>query len=66
MDRLVAVIADAQRRRGLARVVLTGGSNGIALLSALVDRVDEIDFASATAYLLRRRPVRADRRRGPQ
>ncbi len=59
-DRLVAVIADAQRERGLARVVLTGGSNGIALLSALVDRVDEIDFAALHVYFGDDRFVPAD------
>ncbi|QKT07413.1 6-phosphogluconolactonase [Gordonia sp. X0973] len=49
-DRLIGVVADAQRERGIARVVLTGGSNGIALLEALVGRADEIDFAALHLY----------------
>ncbi len=49
-DRLVEVIADAQRRRGLARIVVTGGSSGIALLSALVGRAEEIDFPALHVY----------------
>ncbi len=49
-DRLVDVIAAAQRERGIARVVLTGGSNGIALLEALVGRAAQIDFAALHLY----------------
>ncbi|MFT4199128.1 6-phosphogluconolactonase [Gordonia sp. (in: high G+C Gram-positive bacteria)] len=59
-DRLVGVIADAQRERGVARVVLTGGSNGIALLQALVGRTDEIDFPALHLYFGDDRFVPAD------
>ncbi|MFT3900143.1 MAG: 6-phosphogluconolactonase [Gordonia sp. (in: high G+C Gram-positive bacteria)] len=59
-DRLVATIAQAQRDRGIARVVLTGGSNGIALLQALVGRADEIDFPALHLYFGDDRFVPAD------
>lgn len=36
-ERLTSVIVEAQARRGTARIVLTGGGAGIALLSALRD-----------------------------
>lgn len=49
-DRLIDAIATAQRERGVARIVLTGGSNGIALLRALASRADEIDFAALHLY----------------
>ncbi|GAB09407.1 6-phosphogluconolactonase [Gordonia araii NBRC 100433] len=59
-DRLIAVIADAQRERGIARVVLTGGSNGIALLELLSGRTDEIDFPALHLYFGDDRFVPAD------
>jgi len=59
-DRLVDTIAAAQRERGLARVVLTGGSNGIALLEALVGRAAEIDFPALHLYFGDDRFVPAD------
>lgn len=58
--RLIDVIAAAQRERGVARVVLTGGSNGIALLRALASRAGEINFPALHLYFGDDRFVPAD------
>lgn len=39
------LVSRAQERRGIARVVLTGGGAGIATLAALRDYTDRIDFS---------------------
>lgn len=42
----VRVVVAAQRARGTASVVLTGGSNGIAMLAALATHSGEIDWSA--------------------
>jgi len=54
-DRLVTALAAAQRARGTASVVLTGGGVGIAMLrevASLVDgpRRDEVDWAAVEVF----------------
>ncbi|MFZ2239192.1 MAG: 6-phosphogluconolactonase, partial [Gordonia amarae] len=59
-QRFVDVVTAAQRERGVAHVVLTGGSNGIAILAALAARTsaatgdatagDEIDWSNVEFY----------------
>lgn len=43
-QRLTAAIADAQAQRGIARIVLTGGGAGIALLAKLRESAEAIDW----------------------
>lgn len=49
-ERLVAEIAAAQERRGMARIVLTGGGAGIAVLAALREQADAIDWQRIEFY----------------
>ncbi|KNX37227.1 6-phosphogluconolactonase [Luteipulveratus halotolerans] len=51
-DRLIDEVVAAQRARGAAHVVLTGGSMGTALLEALgaSDRLDEIDWSAVELW----------------
>ena len=48
--RFVKVVTAAQRERGVAHVVLTGGSNGIAILAALAADSGDIDWANVELY----------------
>lgn len=48
--RFVDVVAGAQRDHGTASVVLTGGSNGIALLAALARDSGGIDWSKVDIY----------------
>ncbi|MGC4932389.1 6-phosphogluconolactonase [Gordonia sp. DT30] len=48
--RFVDVIGAAQRDRGVASVVLTGGSNGIAILAALAADSGGIDWSKVDIY----------------
>ncbi|QHN19890.1 6-phosphogluconolactonase [Gordonia amarae] len=49
-QRFVDVVTAAQRERGVAHVVLTGGSNGIAILAALAANSGEIDWSNVELY----------------
>lgn len=49
-QRLIDTIADAQAQRGLARIVLTGGGAGIAVLAALRERAEAIDWRRIEFY----------------
>lgn len=49
-DQLIGAIADAIAARGVALVVLTGGSNGIALLATLRERSAEIDWTKVHLF----------------
>ncbi|WP_018179439.1 6-phosphogluconolactonase [Jongsikchunia kroppenstedtii] len=46
----IDVIGAAQRERGVARVVLTGGSNGIAILRALRESASDLDWSNIEFY----------------
>ncbi|MCJ0906112.1 6-phosphogluconolactonase [Rhodococcus sp. ARC_M6] len=48
--RLVATIVDAQKARGFASIVLTGGGTGIALLEKLRKAPGDIDWAQIDLY----------------
>lgn len=48
--RFVDLIGAAQRARGVASVVLTGGSNGIAILASLADDSGDIDWSKVDIY----------------
>ena len=48
--RFVETVVAAQRERGSASVVLTGGSNGIALLEWLRDNGSDIDWRSVDIW----------------
>lgn len=48
--RFVDLITAAQRERGVASVVLTGGSNGIAILAALAADSGGIDWSQVEIY----------------
>lgn len=48
--RFVDVVTAAQRERGVASVVLTGGSNGIAILQALAADSGDIDWSRVDIY----------------
>ena len=48
--RFVDVVTGAQRDRGVASVVLTGGSNGIAILEALAADSGDIDWSRVDIY----------------
>ncbi len=48
--RFVETVVAAQRERGTASVVLTGGSNGIAILEWLRDNGSEIDWRSVDIW----------------
>ncbi|MBJ7288576.1 6-phosphogluconolactonase [Williamsia sp.] len=48
--RLVDVIVAAQRDRGSASIVLTGGSNGIAILEWLRENSDGVDWRAVDVY----------------
>ncbi|GAA1480725.1 6-phosphogluconolactonase [Gordonia sinesedis] len=48
--RFVDAVVAAQRERGSASVVLTGGSNGIALLAALARDSGDIDWSAVDIY----------------
>jgi len=46
----IDVIGAAQRERGTARVVLTGGSNGIAILRTLRESAADLDWSNIEFY----------------
>ena len=48
--RLVTTIVDAQKARGFASIVLTGGGTGIALLEKLRDAPGDIDWSQIDLY----------------
>lgn len=48
--RLVATIVEAQKARGVASVVLTGGGTGIALLEKLREAPGDIDWSKVDLY----------------
>ncbi|NDK90595.1 6-phosphogluconolactonase [Gordonia desulfuricans] len=48
--RFVDLVTTAQRERGSASVVLTGGSNGIAILAALAADSGDIDWSKVDIY----------------
>ncbi|MFT4126366.1 MAG: 6-phosphogluconolactonase [Gordonia sp. (in: high G+C Gram-positive bacteria)] len=48
--RFADVVATAQREHGTASVVLTGGSNGIAILAALAADSGDIDWSRVDVY----------------
>ena len=58
--RLVDVMVAAQRDRGLASIVLTGGSNGIAILEWLRENSDGVDWRAVDVYFGDDRFVPAD------
>ncbi|MDG3011227.1 6-phosphogluconolactonase [Rhodococcus sp. D2-41] len=58
--RFVGVVVAAQRERGIATVVLTGGGAGIALLAAVRDNPGEIDWSNIEIYWGDERFVEAD------
>ncbi|WP_024796434.1 6-phosphogluconolactonase [Tomitella biformata] len=49
-QRLTTAIAEAQDQRGIARIVLTGGGAGIALLAALRESAADIDWQHIEFY----------------
>ncbi|NMO00471.1 6-phosphogluconolactonase [Gordonia sp. TBRC 11910] len=49
-DQLIGAISDAIAARGVALIVLTGGSNGIALLEVLRERSTEIDWTKVEFF----------------
>lgn len=49
-ERFIATVTAAQAARGSASVVLTGGSNGIALLEALAKDSGDIDWSAVDIY----------------
>ncbi|GGF41804.1 6-phosphogluconolactonase [Williamsia phyllosphaerae] len=49
-QRLVYVIVSAQRDRGAASIVLTGGSNGIAILEWLRAHSEDVDWRAVDVY----------------
>ena len=49
-ERFVDAVVAAQRARGSASVVLTGGGTGIGLLRAVRDRASEIEWAALDIY----------------
>lgn len=49
-EEFVDVIGAAQRERGVARVVLTGGSNGIAILRTLRESSSGLDWSNIEFY----------------
>ncbi len=59
-QRFVDVVVTAQQQRGIASVVLTGGSNGIAILSALAADSGAIDWSRVDIYWGDERFVPAD------
>ena len=48
--RFVDVVTTAQRERGVASVVLTGGSNGIAILAKLAANSGDIDWSKVDIF----------------
>lgn len=58
--RFIATVTSAQAARGSASVVLTGGSNGIALLEALAKDSGGIDWSAVDIYWGDERFVTAD------
>src|SRR3546814_15842459 len=48
--RLVTTIVDAQKARGFASIVLTGGGTGIALLEKLREATGDIDWSQIDLY----------------
>ena len=48
--RLVTTIVDAQKARGFASIVLTGGGTGIALLEKLREAPGDIDWSQIDLY----------------
>ncbi|WP_020108909.1 6-phosphogluconolactonase [Nocardia sp. 348MFTsu5.1] len=59
-ERFITTVTAAQAARGFASVVLTGGSNGVALLEALAKDSGDIDWASVDIYFGDDRFVPAD------
>ncbi|PYE21010.1 6-phosphogluconolactonase [Williamsia limnetica] len=59
-ERFITTITAAQAARGTASVVLTGGSNGIALLEALAKDSGDIDWSAVDIYWGDERFVAAD------
>lgn len=49
-DDFIEVVREAQRERGVARVVLTGGSNGIAILHTLRESAGQLDWSNIEFY----------------
>lgn len=49
-SRFVEVVTAAQRERGIATVVLTGGGTGVALLEALREDSGSIDWSNVEVY----------------
>ena len=59
-ERFITTVTAAQAARGFASVVLTGGSNGIALLEALAKDSGDIDWSAVDIYFGDDRFVPAD------
>ncbi|GAB18192.1 6-phosphogluconolactonase [Gordonia effusa NBRC 100432] len=59
-DQLIGAISDAISARGVALIVLTGGSNGIALLETLRARSSEVDWSRVELFFGDDRFVPAD------
>ncbi|MFW0790522.1 6-phosphogluconolactonase [Gordonia sp. CPCC 205333] len=59
-DQLIGAISDAITARGVALIVLTGGSNGVALLETLRARSGEIDWSKIELFFGDDRFVPAD------
>lgn len=49
-ERFVAVVVDAQKARGSASVVLTGGGTGVATLKAVKDLGGDIDWSAVDVF----------------
>lgn len=49
-DLFVDAVGSAQQRNGIAHVVLTGGSTGIAVLRAIRDRADQVDWSTVHVW----------------
>ena len=49
-ERFVSVVVDAQRARGTASVVLTGGGTGVATLAAVRDLGGDIDWSAVDVF----------------
>lgn len=49
-ERFVAVVVDAQKTRGSASVVLTGGGTGVATLKAVKDLGGDIDWSAVDVF----------------